>query len=167
MSDDLTPERLVELERIKRVKYAYLRCIDQKEYEELRRLLTDDATAAYGGGRHTYAGADAIVGFISGAMADPSVHSSHRCTQPEITFLSDTEAEGRWALLDTVIDTRFDLTISGAAFYEDRYRKVDGQWRISHTGYKRTYEEVMPRASIEGLRLTASWWSTDGRSELG
>jgi hypothetical protein len=165
--DDLTPERLVELERIKRLKYAYLRCIDQKTYDELRGLLADDATAAYGGGRHTYDGADAIVEFISGAMGHPSVHSSHRCTQPEITFTSDTEAEGRWALIDTVIDTRFDLTISGAAFYEDRYRKVDGEWRIAHTGYKRTYEEVMPRGSIEGLRLTASWWSTDGRSELG
>jgi hypothetical protein len=66
-----------------------------------------------------------------------------------------------------VIDTRFDITVHGAAFYEDRYRKVDGRWRISHTGYKRTYEEIMPRGSIEGLRLTASWWSTEGRSELG
>ena len=127
----------------------------------------DDATAAYGGGRNSYEGADAIVAFISGAMSDDGVHSSHRCTSPEITFISDSEAEGRWALLDTVIDTRFDLTISGAAFYEDRYRKVDGRWLISHTGYKRTYEEVMPRASIEGLRLTASWWQTGGVSELG
>ncbi len=165
--DDLTPERLVELERIKRLKYAYLRCIDQKSYDELRSLLTDDATAAYGGGTHTYDGADAIVAFIAGAMAAPSVHSSHRCTHPEITFLTETEAEGRWALLDTVIDTRFDITIQGAAFYEDRYRKVDGAWRISHTGYKRSYEEIMPRGSIEGLRLTASWWATDGKSELG
>jgi bile-acid 7alpha-dehydratase len=166
-TDDLTPERLVELERIKRLKYAYLRCVDQKSYDELRTLLTDDATAAYGGGKHTYDGADAIVGFIAGAMADPGVHSSHRCTHPEITFRSDTEAEGRWALLDTVIDTRFDITVNGAAFYEDRYRKVDGAWRIAHTGYKRTYEEIMPRGSIEGLRLTASWWATDGKSELG
>jgi hypothetical protein len=167
VTDDLTPERLVELERIKRLKAAYLRCVDQKSYDELRTLLTDDATAAYGGGRNSYEGADAIVAFIAGAMADDGVHSSHRCTSPEITFLSDTEAEGRWALLDTVIDTRFDLTISGAAFYEDRYRKVDGRWLISHTGYKRTYEEVMPRGSVEGLRLTASWWQTGGVSELG
>ena len=167
-TDDLTPERLVELERIKRLKYAYLRCVDQKSYDELRSLLTDDATAAYGGGKHTYDGADAIVGLHRGGHG-----RSRACTRataapiPEITFLSDTEAEGRWALLDTVIDTRFDITVQGAAFYEDRYRKVDGEWRIAHTGYKRTYEEIMPRGSIEGLRLTASWWATDGKSELG
>ena len=48
----------------------------------------------------------------------------------------------------------------------DEYRKVDGRWKIARTGYKRTYEEVQARADVAGLRLTASWWSTDGVSEL-
>ena len=29
-----------------------------------------------------------------------------------------------------------------------------------------SFEELFPRASIEGLRLTASWWGTGGASEL-
>ena len=41
-----------------------------------------------------------------------------------------------------------------------------GTWFIAHTGYKRTYEEIFPRASIQGLKLTADWWATDGRSTL-
>jgi hypothetical protein len=45
--------------------------------------------------------------------------------------------------------------------------KRDGTWLILHTGYKRSYEELMPRASIAGIRLTADWWATDGRSTLG
>ncbi|MEJ7584099.1 MAG: nuclear transport factor 2 family protein [Acidimicrobiales bacterium] len=163
----LSAASLVEVERIKRLKYAYLRCLDQKRYDELRSLLTDDATASYGGGRHAYDGADAIVAFIVDAMGDPAVHSSHRCHHPEIDLVSAQTATGTWALEDTVIDTRFDVTIQGAAFYEDRYQKADGHWLISHTGYRRTFEEIFPRASIEGLRLTASWWFTDGRSELG
>lgn len=163
----LTAGVLSELERIKRLKYAYLRCLDQKRWEELRALFVDDATASYGGGRHTYEGADAIVAFIAGAMSDPGVHSSHHCHHPEIELLSDHEAAGTWALQDTVIDTRFDVTISGAAFYEDRYLKVEDRWLIAHTGYRRTYEEIFPRSSVEGLRLTASWWATDGVSELG
>ncbi len=158
---------LVELERIKRLKYAYLRCLDQKLWAELRALFVDDATASYGGGRYEHDDADAIVDFISDAMGDPGVHSSHRVTHPEIDLTSPTEATGTWALDDTVIDTRFDVTVRGAAFYEDRYVKVDDRWLIAHTGYKRTYEEVFPRTSIEGLVLTASWWSTRGRSELG
>ena len=44
--------------------------------------------------------------------------------------------------------------------------KRDGRWLIAATGYKRLWEEIAPRASIEGLALTASWWRTDGRSSL-
>lgn len=165
--DGLSPLRLVEIERIKRLKYAYLRCLDQKEWVEIRTLFTDDATASYGGGRHQHSGADAIVGWIKGAMDDPGVHSAHRCTQPEIDFASDTEATGTWALVDWVIDTRFDVSIEGASFYADRYRLEGGRWLIAHTGYKRTFEQIFPRGSIEGVRLTASWWSTDGVSSLG
>ena len=58
------------------------------------------------------------------------------------------------------------MTIHGASFYEDRYAKVDGEWRIRSTGYKRTYEEIWPRASVKGLRITADFWATDGRSSL-
>jgi hypothetical protein len=164
--DGLTPEALVEIERIRRLKYAYLRCLDQKRWDDLRALFAEGATAAYGGGRHTYEG-PAIVDWIEQAMGDPGVHSAHRCTQGEIDLVSPTEATGTWALIDTVIDTRWDVTVQGASFYEDRYVKVDGRWLIAHTGYKRTFEEIFSRSSIEGLRLTASWWSTDGISSLG
>ena len=30
----------------------------------------------------------------------------------------------------------------------------------------KTFEEIFPRGSIDGLRLTASWWTTGGRSSL-
>ena len=56
--------------------------------------------------------------------------------------------------------------IRGAAFYSDEYVKIDGQWRIKHTGYKRTYEEIQSRDGVPGLRLTADWFNTDGRSSL-
>jgi hypothetical protein len=92
--------------------------------------------------------------------------TSHRGTQPEIDLLSPTEATGTWALEDVVIHQDFGVTIHGASFYEDRYRKVDGQWRICATGYKRTYEEIWPRASIQGLKISADLWATGGRSNL-
>ena len=43
-----------------------------------------------------------------------------------------------------MIATGYRVLIKGAAFYEDRYaRGEDGRWRISHTGYVRTYEVMM------------------------
>jgi uncharacterized protein (TIGR02246 family) len=157
---------LHELEAIKRLKYKYLRCLDQKKWEELAECFTEDATSSYSGGRYAFSGRDAILDFLRKAMGAPSFLSSHRAHHPEIEFTGPTTAVGVWALEDTVIETRAGITIRGAAFYTDEYVKLDGAWRIRSTGYKRTFEEVESRRDRPGLRLTASWWETEGRSEL-
>lgn len=162
----MTPEDLVEIEAIKRLKYAYARCLDQKRWDEMAGLLTEDAVAAYSGGKYRYEGRDAILGFLTRTMGAETFLSSHRMHHPEIDLTGSDTARATWALDDVVVDTHWDITIRGAAFYDDEYVKVDGAWRIHRTGYRRTYEELLPRASVPGLRLTASWWATDGRSDL-
>ena len=162
----MTPEDLVELEQIKRLKYKYLRCLDQKLWDEIRECFTTDATAAYSGGKYAYDGADAIVEFLQKSMGADSFHSSHQVHHPEIEITSPTTATGVWALEDTVIETQWQITIRGAAFYEDRYRKLDGVWKIAHTGYRRVYEEIQQRKQQQGLELTASWWATGGKSDI-
>ena len=67
---------LQEIEAIKRLKYKYMRCIDRKEWDELEECFTDDATAAYSGGKYSYTGRDAILKFLSEAMGAPSFHST-------------------------------------------------------------------------------------------
>lgn len=163
--DDLTPESLVELERIKRLKYAYLRCLDQKDWDGLVPLFCDEATAAYSGGAYSCTGRDEIVAFIERNMSSEEFHSSHRVHHPEVR-LDGERATATWALEDLVVDTRWDLLLVGAAFYEDTYVRRDGRWQILHTAYRRSFELTMPLGSIEGARLTASWWGTDGRSTL-
>ena len=161
----MTPEDLVEIELIKRLKYKYLRCLDQKLWDEMAECFVEDATAAYSGGKYSYDGRNAILAFLTKSMGEESFLSSHRVHHPEIALSGDT-ARGVWALDDVVIDTKWQITIRGAAFYTDDYVKRDGIWRIQHTGYKRTYEEIQPRKDVPGLKLTASWWGTDGQSEL-
>jgi hypothetical protein len=162
----MTPDDLVELELIKRLKYRYLRCLDQKLWDELDEVLAPDAVAEYSGGKYTFEGRGAIVEFLRRAMGAETFHSSHRCHHPEIELVSPDRATGIWAMDDVVIMTDWELTVRGAAFYEDVYVKTDGRWWIARTGYRRTYEEIQPRNNVEGLRLTASWWTTGGRSEL-
>jgi hypothetical protein len=159
----MDPNDLVELEAIKRVKYQYLRCLDQKRWDELGGVFTADAVATYGGGAYSFAGREAILDFLRGAMDADSFHTSHRVHQPEIELSGDT-ARGTWAFDDVVVETAFGITVRGAGFYEDTYVKVDGEWRIASTGYKRTFEEIQPRG--DDVTLTASWWQTDGRSSL-
>jgi hypothetical protein len=162
----MTPADLVEHEEIKRLKYKYLRCLDQKLWEEMRECFTEDAVAAYSGGKYAYEGREAILEFLRRAMGAETFLSSHRVHHPEIELRSASEASATWALEDVVIEEKWGVTIRGAAFYEDEYVKRDGRWRIRRTGYKRTYEEIQSRKDVPGLRLTASWWATGGRSEL-
>jgi SnoaL-like domain len=162
----LTPDDLVEIELIKRLKYKYLRCLDQKLWDEIESCFLPDATARYGGGLYEFSGREAIMDFLRASMGATTMLTSHRCHHPEIDLLGPDQATGTWALEDVVVLTNFGINVQGAAFYVDRYAKANGEWLIAHTGYKRTYEEMFPRASIEGLKLTADWWATDGRSTL-
>lgn len=158
---------LVEIEAIKRLKYKYMRCLDQKRWDEIAGCFSAEATAAYSGGKYSYQGRDAIVEFLRGSMGSDTFHSAHQVHHPEIDLTSPTTARGTWALQDTVIETQWDVIIRGAAFYEDEYVKQQGVWRIRHTGYKRLFEEMLSRKDLPSLKLTASWWSTGGQSEIG
>ncbi len=159
-------EDLLDIHAIHRLKHRYLRCLDQKRWEELATCLAPDAHASYGGGAKELHGREAIMAFLTESMGAEGMLKSHRGSQPLIDLVSSTEATGIWALEDVVIHQDFGVTIHGASFYEDRYVKVDGTWLIADTGYKRTYEEIWPRSSIEGLKISADFWATGGRSSL-
>jgi hypothetical protein len=166
----MTPDDLVEIELICRLKYRYVRYIDTKDWRSLGELFTDDATASYGGGAKNLTGRDAVMDFLSTSMASESMLTSHKVHHPEIELTGadpDTgtsTATGVWALDDVVIMEDLGLVVRGSSFYDDRYVKAEGAWRIAHTGYRRVYEEMEPRSPE--AKLTASWWATDGRSSL-
>jgi hypothetical protein len=161
----VTPDDLVEIEAIKRLKYAYVRCLDQKSWDEIERCFTEDAVASFSGGKYHYEGREAIVGFLTRTMGDETFLSSHRVLHREIDLTGPDTASGTWALEDTVLVGAFGVQVRGAAFYSDEYAKVDGAWRIRRTGYKRTFEEIEP-LDRPGRKLTASWWATGGQSDL-
>ena len=161
----MNPDQLLEIEAIKRLKYRYVRGLDQKLWDELEGCSTPDAMASYGGGAYEFEGRDAILAFLRDSMGAESFLSSHRVHHPEIDLTSPTTARGVWALDDVVILTELNVTVRGAAFYTDDYVKADGRWLILSTGYKRTFEEIQPRSA--DVTLTASWWGTGGRSSLG
>ena len=149
---------LQEIEAIKRLKYKYLRCLDQKRWAELAECFTKDATSAYSGGKFSFEGRDAIMEFLEKAMSADSFLSSHTVHHPEIDFTSETTATGVWALHDTVIETNANIVIRGTAFYRDEYVKLDGEWKIQSTGYERIYEETFSRADVPSLAITANCW---------
>jgi len=153
---------LAALEEIRRLKYRYLRCVDQKLWDEIGDVFTADATVDYGtralGEPIRLRGREEIVAFLRKSLG-PGIITVHFASQPEIDADGDT-ATGTWSFEDTVIATEYRVLIKGAAFYEDRYtRGGDGRWRISHTGYVRTYEVMMSLDDVPSLKFTANRWA--------
>jgi hypothetical protein len=139
---------LEEIEAIKQLKYRYLRAVDLKLWDLLESTFAPNAVAAYDSGNNSYEGRDAIVGWLRNAM-DNEIITLHQVHHPEIELTSPTTAKGTWYLEDSVINSGADLPempghsiLSGAAFYSDEYVKIDGSWKISLTGYERTYMEI-------------------------
>jgi hypothetical protein len=141
--------QLADVAAIEQVKYRYLRGLDTKHWEDFADTLTEDVIGDYGSSLgeelHFNNRAD-LVDYMRSALG-PGVITEHRVTHPEITVSGD-EASGCWYLQDRVIVAEFNFMLIGAAFYRDRYRRTDQGWRISATGYDRTYEATMSLADI-------------------
>jgi hypothetical protein len=148
---------LLQIEEIKQLKYRYMRYIDQKRWNEIGECFTEEATAAYDGGRYRHAGRDAIVEFLRRSMHDRKL-SSHRLHHPEIRVAGPDRATGTWAMEDAVMDLPDRRTIRGAGFYDDVYLKVDGEWRIHSTGYQRSYVELYAVERRAGYEPAPTWW---------
>jgi len=146
-----TLQWLADLEAIKRLKYKYIRCVDSKHYEGIAECFIQDATATYEGGKHSLAGRDAILDFLRRSL--PAVVTAHHVHHPEIEIAGAATAKATWALEDYVIDLKSNYSLHGAAFYEDEYVKIYGQWKIKHTGFKRIYWERWNRTELKSLQL--------------
>ena len=117
-----------DLEDIKRVKYRYLRALDTKHWADYADTMTDDVVGDYGsslGEEHHFTDRNSLVEYMRTSLPD-SVVTEHRVTHPEINFM-----------------------LIGAAFYHDEYRKTPDGWKISVTGYKRTYDATLSLKALD------------------
>ena len=129
------------IEAIRRLKYAYFRLLDTKQFVALGELFIPDATTAYESGNLSQRGRGEIVAFLQEALGGPGIVTMHHGHHPEIDLVGPDRATGTWYLEDRVLIPGADLEISGTALYTDEYVLVDGSWRIAHTGYERIFEE--------------------------
>ncbi len=139
-----------DLEDIKRVKYRYLRALDTKHWDDYADTMTADVVGDFGsslGEEHHFTDRHSLVEYMRTALL-ANVVTEHHVTHPEITVDGD-EASGIWYLQDRVIVAEFDFMLIGAAFYHDTYRKTPDGWKISATGYQRTYDATLSLKALD------------------
>ena len=148
---------LAVLEELHQLKYRYLRTLDLKRWDDFADTLTPDVKTNYGE-QLRFDDRDSVVMFMRNSLG-PTIITVHQCHHPELVVDGDT-ATGTWYLEDKVIVTEHRMLLTGAAFYDDAYRRCDdGRWRISRTGYQRSYEAVQSLDDLPSWKLTANRWA--------
>ena len=138
-------QEFIDKEAIKELKARYFRGLDTKDWELFGSTMTDDVKGRYSSGQLSFDGLEDLVKFMVENLSIGTVVTMHHGHHPEISIdESGDTAKGVWYLQDMVIDLVGKTRLYGAAIYKDEYRKVNGEWKISRTGYDRTFEFVEP-----------------------
>ena len=134
-----------DIEAIKRLKAAYFRTIDTKDWEGLRALMAPEVTVDVSAdGAGVFEGVDAFLEMLVPTLRDVvTVHHGH---MPEIGLTSPTTASGIWAMEDVL---RFPPEVGlgelhGWGHYHETYEKADGRWRFRSIRLTRLRLDLTP-----------------------
>jgi hypothetical protein len=138
-------ETLLALEAIRLLKSRYFQAVDEKDWDAITALFTEDAVVDFSGegqyhvGHHGFEAADldpgawlvtggpAAARVIAGAVQNiATVHQGH---DPQIELTGPHSAKGRWSLYDR-LEYR-DEVMHGYGHYHEEYRQLGGVWRFS------------------------------------
>ncbi|WP_437773407.1 nuclear transport factor 2 family protein [Arthrobacter sp. KNU40] len=128
------------------LKARYFRYVDDKRWDQLPELFTDDAH--FGGFAFDSSGTTAdFVSALSAFLND--THSEHRGTMPRLRMVDANTVRAVWTMSDYVTwepDSRVYKNvpiegmygIRGYGLYEEEYLRTPAGWRISFSRLVRT-----------------------------
>lgn len=154
-------ERLTEHQAICDLKYRYVRGLDTQDWPLLEQCFTEDVVLwPQGGVNYIARGRDEVMAMIKEIVTE-TYYSSHVVVHPEISFIDENNAVGLWRMDENShftaahprivhIDIEPGLHNTGVAYYRDEYVKIDGEWKISNTGYNRIFEMIYRPGEVGG-----------------
>ena len=126
---DAALRQLVERQAIEEVLLRYASAIDYKDYATLRTLFCDDIRGQYGD--VVVNGGDELLQWIDDMTVDKT-WQHHLLSVYHIDLVSDTEAEAlTYHTSHQISRDTPDRASRIIARYQDKLRKVDGQWKIA------------------------------------
>lgn len=132
--------RLEALEAIRLLKHRYLNACDTKEVERIRDCFATGEINIDYGPIGTFNDRDSFIALYQQLACHERVKDLHHSSNPEIDLITDNDATACWALFyfNQDADTGNTLQLSGQ--YHDRYRRIDGEWKIVATRFERLTE---------------------------
>lgn len=121
---------LQDVEAIKTLKARYCHLVDARNWDDLERIWTDDATCDYGF-FGCYKGPKEIVGkFFRELVSTVSSFMAHMVHNPVVEVHGD-EASGSWYLTAQTTIQPMNQAVWVMGIYHDRFTRVGGTWKLS------------------------------------
>jgi len=149
---------LRDLEEIKQLKHRYFRAMTYNDHDTLKETLTADVVTSYSDGKYVFEDRDQLLTFLIESH-DPNagIMAYWMAGMPEITLESETKATAIWAMYHYFYSQKGGFVDEMFVYYDDEYRKDDGVWRISKTGYTRVINQLLDRREIPYTMQAPPW----------
>jgi len=128
--------RLEALEAIRQLKHRYLNACDLKQVEVIRDCFASGEILIDYGPIGSFHERDSFVALYRELACNERVVDLHHGANPEIELRGEDEAEACWALFYFNLDAETGATRQLGGLYQDRYRRIDGQWKIVETRFR-------------------------------
>lgn len=138
-------QALLNLEAIKNLKSRYLAAVDNKDWDGMLDIFTEDAVIDFSGedqyhlghhgmkARHVSKTKTVVIGGAAAAIriakAVDAIVTVHQCHDPQIALTSSTTAIGKWSLYDQ-LDYGNEV-MHGYGHYHEHYLLTESGWKIS------------------------------------
>ena len=132
--------------------HRYWRCLDDKQFDELPDVFTEDAVGDWGMPAWRKTGRAEICEWLHANEGQRDVRLSHFGHNPEIFVNSDTEAHGIFKLQDLVVMGGMTIMAGFGQYRVDFVECGDGTWRIKRLKLSYAYREQIQRF-VDGQML--------------
>ena len=128
-------QQLEDLEAIRQLKARYLNACDLKEIDAIRQCFADGEIVIDYGQIGVFNNREGLISIFNEQGNHDYIADSHHGSNPEITLTGNDGAVGRWALAFSQINSKTNVITQLSGFYDDEYRKINGQWLIVKTTF--------------------------------
>jgi hypothetical protein len=134
---------LESIEAIKSVKARYFFSCDNKRPADVRSCFADGDIDLQYGRIGNFTRADDMVAIFTELACEDHIVEMHHAQNPQISVTSTTQASALWGLYYFMIDTNQNVATQLGGFYEDEYRCIDGEWKITRSVFNQTSTQIM------------------------
>lgn len=144
---------LEDIEAIKQLKARYWFACDQRDAAAIKDTFVNNDLLIDFGFIGQFTDIDEFLELFLSMTDKPSHIDLHHGLAPEISIDSESQASGRWRMQFQLIETETQVAQFMGGYYEDEYRKENGDWKIATTKYNLTFNLMLQKDASDVMKL--------------